>query len=93
MCDNKERILKCPCDDCIVLAICKNKTIQKLFQECSLMKDYIIDSESSTHTSKTTIIRIDPLYKFCNVMGISIRKNGNDLLIRHRWDDGYVYPV
>lgn len=93
MCNNKKRILECPCDKCITLAICKNKTIEQLVHECILINKFLIESVTQTRTSKTTILYTDPLHAICHVMGIGIRKDGNNILIKYRWSECYGSPV
>ena len=32
---------KCPCEECILLAICRNKSLIVLFDDCSLLKEFL----------------------------------------------------
>ena len=32
--------MKCPCENCIILAVCRHKPYYRLFQECSLIEEY-----------------------------------------------------
>jgi len=46
-------IEKCPCEECISLAICRHKVYGKMFSECSIIKAYIpnhsIESERNPY--------------------------------------------
>jgi hypothetical protein len=32
--------MKCPCEGCITLAICRHKTYTRLFRDCILLREY-----------------------------------------------------
>jgi len=34
---------KCPCKECILLAICRNKSFIILFDDCSLLREFLPD--------------------------------------------------
>ena len=49
---------KCPCEKCIVLAMCKGNEISSLILKCDMLLDYI----QSMNCAKTAIETIVPHY-------------------------------
>jgi hypothetical protein len=38
--------MKCPCLNCVCIPICRNKNINYLFDDCSLIRKYIVDYDN-----------------------------------------------
>lgn len=39
-------MIKCPCKNCVCIPICRNKNINALFDDCSLIREYIVDYDN-----------------------------------------------
>jgi len=59
--------MKCPCNKCLLFAICQNKSPLVLLSECKLIKNYI----------GTQIIR-ERFEEFCEIMGRTLTKSGGE---------------
>jgi hypothetical protein len=71
-------IIKCPCEKCILICLCRNKGLNILLGECKLLQEYIIEK----HTHRVCLDR-ERLYKFCNVMGINVVKNNHSFRLEY----------
>lgn len=69
--------MECPCEICILKAICANKTIQVLIGECSILVNYL----SPDHKR----IRIEKLENFCETMNIQIEYRPKSISFKYRW--------
>ena len=54
--------MKCPCDNCICVPICRHKWFDDLTQECSLIHDCLSDEDVDTRKSNTLLCEesLDP---------------------------------
>ncbi len=39
-------MIKCPCQDCICMPICRNKNIDRLVKKCTLLDEFIEDNST-----------------------------------------------
>ena len=46
---------KCPCEDCLVLAMCKGDRILQLILKCDILLDYIQDARCATKAIETIL--------------------------------------
>jgi len=54
---------KCPCKECILLAICRNKTLRILFDDCSLLKEFLPDPYAIGKERKEKMPLIESMLK------------------------------
>lgn len=43
---------KCPCENCLLVSICRNKTYLQLVKECSLLKVYLYKKNEITLSTR-----------------------------------------
>ena len=72
---------KCPCYKCLTYAICQNKQIKTLMNDCKLLYNYLYKK----NIGKRMMLDVINLHQFCKIMGISIRKDGNNYIIDYKW--------
>lgn len=46
-------VKKCPCDGCVLIAICRLKTFNTLLVECEILVTYLYRNERFTEISKS----------------------------------------
>ena len=51
---------KCPCEECITLAVCKYRKFSELIKVCCLIQGYLLKNELKTN---------EQIAKFCRVFG------------------------
>ena len=74
---------ECPCYKCITLGICKNKELQALMKDCSILYNYLYKGCDSN--PKTMCLDIINLYQLCEIMGIEIERRDGSYTIKYRW--------
>ena len=47
------RVLKCPCENCMCIPICRNKQYMNLFKDCSLLREFLPNYEIANFFSFT----------------------------------------
>jgi len=45
--------MKCPCENCLLLAICKNKDIIRVLKDCNIIIEFFREPDSSSFTSES----------------------------------------
>lgn len=58
--------MKCPCENCICMPICKNKNFNKLFEDCYLLEEFIPNYDNMRLRE---IDKMDELVKTLNPTG------------------------
>ncbi len=67
---------KAPCKDCLVFAICQNRSLLDLLRDCDEVRNYL-------HIASHTISK--PKFEiFCDIMGKTITKSGCDYIVKER---------
>jgi len=54
---------KCPCEDCISMAICRHKHYMDLFDDCILLRDHIRLHDIATHRSGRKVYELQRILK------------------------------
>ncbi len=75
--------IKCPCEQCILFAMCINKEILPLLKECEHLSTFLIKNQDSN----TKYLYMGRLSEFCSIMNIRLRKGGNTYFLKYRWQE------
>jgi hypothetical protein len=50
---------ECPCEECILIAMCRYKPYMKLFHDCELISDYIPGQTNRYERSASRITKVE----------------------------------
>ena len=76
--------MKCPCKECISLAICRHKDYLVLFDQCSMVRTYISDHANYKKRSNFKVNRL------CNVLKPTIWTYASNMVRTHVKGEYYV---
>lgn len=81
---NCEKNVKCPCYKCLIFPLCQNEELPTLLGQCILLYAYLFKEKSG----KNVILELEHFHTFCEVMGITLRKERNNTIINYKWQEG-----
>jgi hypothetical protein len=77
---DSEEYVACPCETCLLYALCMHKTIEILVSECQVLSKYLI----KTCTGKRIVLNLDNFYTFCKVMDITTSHHGHNIKLKYK---------
>ena len=84
--------MKCPCEDCICVPICRHKTYEKLIADCILVWNYL---PSTTRDNRDMIYvtfwsYVRSVHQTLKAEGWSVQQTGNLQFVRNKDDTSSV---
>ena len=65
--------MKCPCEICLVRAMCQKRQIWNLLNECQNLYDFLV-AETPDHYDNAWLFYTDHFFLVCDLLSIGIRK-------------------
>ena len=88
-------MIKCPCKDCVLIAICRHRTYNNIQSECSLVFNYlyrkVVDNNHLFQIKRGHhIIRVTNIYEALNPTRWDVVKNTEVLNIKGHDTNSYA---